>query len=483
MIRLGELLVAAGLLTTEQVERALRAQVMWGARLGTNLVELALIDLDSVTVHLGRQHNLPAALSRHFDRVDPGLQKLLAPEIAETFCCLPLMRAGPQRDIVIAAASPLSKKALARIADELAVKPTQLIISIAAELRVRYQLERVYGIRRPARFMRTPGSQDFPQFQTLEFEDSVVENVLQTDAPRPIEVEDERTTPLVAAAMQPAPEPEPVEEFELELESDDAVTRPVLSAPDDELAIETAFAEQPSGSFPSLAALDDLPADIAAKPAVPRALENETSSGIERRKYVRTIADGAAEAEAEDTSQVARIAIRRVAVTPPTGIVEPTGPGNTLGEATRAIRRATDRDRVAELSMHALFRFAPSCHASTLMVLRGTVATSWKGFCRSGAPHPELAVPLDQPGLIPRAAKSNQTVRAPSSDLSPMDQLLLVSLGHKVGELVVVPISISNEVMCVIAMVTEAEATTATPESIAAAAGGAFARLMRHASR
>ena len=34
MARLGELLVAARLLTTDQIERALRAQVMWGGRIG-----------------------------------------------------------------------------------------------------------------------------------------------------------------------------------------------------------------------------------------------------------------------------------------------------------------------------------------------------------------------------------------------------------------------------------------------------------------
>ena len=39
MARLGELLVASGLLTPERLEQALRAQIMWGARLGTNLVE------------------------------------------------------------------------------------------------------------------------------------------------------------------------------------------------------------------------------------------------------------------------------------------------------------------------------------------------------------------------------------------------------------------------------------------------------------
>jgi len=470
MARLGELLVAAGLLTGEQLDRALRAQVMWGARLGTNLVELGLIDLDVLTTSLGRQHHLPAALARHFDKVDCELQLLLSPDIAETFCCVPLMRTGPRRDIVIAAASPLAKKALERIADELVVEPHQLIVSIAAELRIRYQLERVYEIARPARFMRASAERvtTFPQFETLpEFEDSAVNALIEpTAAPQP--AEDERTTP-VQAAHPIAPTPVPTSEPEL------------AAAEEDELAIAIALVEQPSQPTAApmpFADLDDLPADVAVDAAVPRAVEHETSSGRERRKYVRTIAD----AEPEKAA-LARIAIRRVAVAPPASITEPSPASNTLGETTRSIRRATDRDRVAELSMDALFRFAPSCHAATMLVVRGQIATSWKGFCRSGAPHPELAVPLDQPGLVARVAHRNQTAWEPSSDLGPIDRRLMSSLGHEDGVLLVVPVSIGGDVMCVLAMVTEPDAASTTAESIAAAAGAAFARLMRNASR
>ena len=74
----GELLVAAGLVTPEQVEQALRAQVMWGARLGTNLIELGFVDLDALSTALGRQHALPAALARHFEKADAELQRRAA---------------------------------------------------------------------------------------------------------------------------------------------------------------------------------------------------------------------------------------------------------------------------------------------------------------------------------------------------------------------------------------------------------------------
>src|SRR5574338_12446 len=108
MPRLGELLVAAGLLTPEQIEQALRAQVLWGGRLGTHLIELHYLELDPLSRVLGRQHHLPAALARHFEKADPELQAQLPPEIAERFSCLPLLRMGPDQHIVVAATTPLA---------------------------------------------------------------------------------------------------------------------------------------------------------------------------------------------------------------------------------------------------------------------------------------------------------------------------------------------------------------------------------------
>jgi hypothetical protein len=222
--------------------------------------------------------------------------------------------------------------------------------------------------------------------------------------------------------------------------------------------------------------LDTLHSEVEDALSIPEAVDDDRSSGRERRRYVRTIDD----APDSQSQSLGRIAIRRMAIAKPLDVIED---GNTLGEATRAIRRATNRDRVADLCVDTLFRFAPSCAAASLLVVRGQVATTWKGFIRDGSQPPEIAVPLDQPGLIPKSVHRNATVRAPSTDLGPIDQLLVVSLAQKSGDLVIVPISIAKQVMCVIALVTDADSAIATAESVAAGAGAAFARLMRDASR
>jgi hypothetical protein len=131
----------------------------------------------------------------------------------------------------------------------------------------------------------------------------------------------------------------------------------------------------------------------------------------------------------------------------------------------------------------ALIRFDPLCEIALLVVVRGDVVIGWKGFRRSGAELPELAVPLDQPGLIPEVVSSGELARSSAAELSVIDKRLLESLEQTSGDLVVVPITIAGHVMCALAMVVATDAPTATAEAIAGSAGAAFARLMRDASR
>jgi Type II secretion system (T2SS), protein E, N-terminal domain len=155
-MRLGELLVADGRLTEEQVEQGLRAQVLWGGRLGTNLVELGLIDLDDLSWTLARLHRVPVALARHFAQPDAALQQRLGAALAEKWQCVPLAKLAddPPR-IGVAVTAPLSDDAIAEIAAQLGEATDAIVVAIAAEMRILYHLEFAYGIARPARYLRT----------------------------------------------------------------------------------------------------------------------------------------------------------------------------------------------------------------------------------------------------------------------------------------------------------------------------------------
>jgi Type II secretion system (T2SS), protein E, N-terminal domain len=449
MARLGELLVAAGLVTTDQVEHGLRAQVMWGGRLGTNLVELGYLDLDELARMLGRQHRLPPALARHFERADPALQQLLPPAVAERYSAVPLFCSGKLKDrIVVVSSLPLAPEAIAHLAHALDVPAARLLPAIAAELRIAYHLERVYQIPRDLRFLR-PRNKSVPAF--LHFEIIPV----PPDSSEPdLVIGDTQELPVLRPPpprwLVPAP----------------AID---LNAPEPALGLGDEDTTPPPASF------DDT--RIGREPREPR--DYEDTGEHERRRYVRTITDELA-AESEPHT-VGRIALRRIAVAGAPGAA-----GASLVEAVRTIRRSTDRDRVADLVLDALDRFVPACEAAILLVKRGDVAISWKGFARGGHELPQIAVPIGgptPPGLVSVAIDAEATVRARAADLGPVDQLLRRSLGDTGDELAIVPISIGGQVMCAIALTLAPGAGVEAAEALAGAAGTAFARLMAAASR
>ena len=477
-MRLGELLVADGILTDEQVQTALRAQVMWGGRLGTNLVELGSVDLDALSGALGRQHVRPAALARHFERVDRELQRLLSPDFADRFSCVPLCRVGEERNVVVAVAGPLDTRGQAIIAEELAINPAQIIQAVAAELRIRYHLERVYNIPRGARFLRSrgPSIPAFPYAEAPDVQDSTpdvaIPELTEDDGlTSPIQLP--VTVPVHVPVFRPSPVPVPESVPE--------------SVPDRvEPAVEPAVGRTPTPPPPPAVGrvptgeLDDLAIQPSPQPVAPPPAPEE--DGRDRRRYVRTLADmvDAGVPTGLDHKTLGRIAIRRVTVNAePRGATPDSG---TFPDATRAIRRATDRDHVAELAMEAIDRFTPTCEAAMLLVVRGEVAIGWKGFVRGAAPPPELAVPFEDKSLIVLACK-NVTARCSAEDLAPIDRLLLEAFGRTSGDLVVVPVVIAGQVTCMIAIATAPDAPVAAVEAVAAAAGAAFARLMRDASR
>ncbi|HEX7702445.1 MAG TPA: hypothetical protein VF403_17015, partial [Kofleriaceae bacterium] len=289
VVRLGELLVAAGALDARELEQALRAQVVWGGRLGTNLIELGFLDLDELSRALGKQHGLPAALARHFERADPVLQAQFSAELAERHQCVPLLRLA-EGQVALAGMDPLDDEALAEIAAALGVAPTDLVTSIAAEQRMRYQLERVYRIVRNARFLRSRGGTipPFPQFGDFQDEaDSEVEIPIDVDpaADFPIDIDIEVSEGIAVGRADT-----------------DALAAAIEAA----ASSSTSAAPQPDG-----------------EPA-----------GRDRRAYVKTLDEGAAERPSRPAldrkrepskpkKALGRIAIRKVAMTPVGGIDTP----------------------------------------------------------------------------------------------------------------------------------------------------------------
>ncbi len=155
MARLGKVLLGLKLITPGQLKQGVAAQILYGGRLGTNLVELGFLEIDALANALARRRGMPAALRGHFDLVDPEIQERLPARLADRWKVVPLGRLAhdPSR-IAVAAMDPLPADGRATVAGCLDVDPEQLVLALTPELRILYHLERTYGVERGIRFLR-----------------------------------------------------------------------------------------------------------------------------------------------------------------------------------------------------------------------------------------------------------------------------------------------------------------------------------------
>jgi type IV pilus assembly protein PilB len=101
--RIGDLLVREGLITKEQLDKALAEQKQNGTRVGYNLVKLGFIPETELTKMLARQFRMPAVDLSRFE-VDPRIAKLIPGDLAIKHLVLPLKRDG--RTLTVAMADP-----------------------------------------------------------------------------------------------------------------------------------------------------------------------------------------------------------------------------------------------------------------------------------------------------------------------------------------------------------------------------------------
>ncbi|OLC95123.1 MAG: type II secretion system protein GspE [Gemmatimonadetes bacterium 13_1_40CM_2_70_7] len=135
---MGDILVREGLITLEQLKKALQEQKSSGMRLGYTLVKLGFVEETEVTKCLARQYRMPAVDLTRFE-VDPKILKLLPPDIATKHTVLPLKREG--RTLTVAIADPNN---VAAIEDIKFITRCDVFPVIAGEYTLRNAIDRYY---------------------------------------------------------------------------------------------------------------------------------------------------------------------------------------------------------------------------------------------------------------------------------------------------------------------------------------------------
>ncbi|MDB4963472.1 MAG: hypothetical protein JWP01_3471 [Myxococcales bacterium] len=151
-MKLGTLLLRNAAIGLSQLEGALRNQVLYGGRLGTNLVELGFIDLELLSTYLAELSGYPMATPTLLDNADLDLLDRLGSNDAHRLRSIPLGDLGNTQAISVAMVDPTDTTAISELSEKLGSKITPYVVP---ELRALYYLERLFGQPRRARFVRT----------------------------------------------------------------------------------------------------------------------------------------------------------------------------------------------------------------------------------------------------------------------------------------------------------------------------------------
>ena len=137
--RIGDLLLREGLITQDQLNKALQEQRNNGTRVGYNLVKLGYVKETDLTRMLARQHKMPAVDLTKF-QVDPRIAKLIPGELAIKHSVLPLKRDG--RTLTVAMSDPATMSVLDDIKF---ITRLDIFPVIAGEFTLRNAIEKFYS--------------------------------------------------------------------------------------------------------------------------------------------------------------------------------------------------------------------------------------------------------------------------------------------------------------------------------------------------
>jgi hypothetical protein len=443
-VRIGQRLVAEALVTPAQLHEAVEAQRRTGSRLGSVLVELGHIDVDTLAQCLGRWYGMPAALREHFAQRDPSLQARLAPALAAQFGAVPLnWLDGSRRWVAVAVMDPPAQQDLDQIAAALG---HALVPVIAADELVRQSLERIYGVAPAGR------AADDRMAPPIEHLDEDPECELELRLART--ATNRRPAPVLARDDEESPEID--QEIELDF--------------DEDLSEDNQRNEDSGEITVRRRPLDD-DAPGADTGAIPLAYAETDST-----RLTNPVALG-------------RIPLRRRPGSSPidlgnvsTFVVE-----QTLEDVLRAIRRATSPERIGDLTIGALRdHFDQVFDMAALLTFRDLFAVGWKGFVRHGRDESvsALALPIRAASMVADAYSNRRPyVGAPPGGGSQIDQRMWRILDVEPPSLVAVaPLLVDSDVGGIIyahTHVEPAQAAEAIGDQFTALAGATAATLER----
>jgi type IV pilus assembly protein PilB len=138
-LKLGDMLVQSGLITKDQLDKALAEQKSSGAKLGSSIIKLGFMTEDAITQFLGKQLNLPT-VNLSTAELDPQVLKLIPPEIAQKFQVMPIKKTGRILFLAMSNAADVFIMEQISFLTGMEVKPV-----VCAETSLEKALDKYYG--------------------------------------------------------------------------------------------------------------------------------------------------------------------------------------------------------------------------------------------------------------------------------------------------------------------------------------------------
>jgi len=149
--RLGERLIDHGKISRAQLDQALKAQLIFGGHLGTNLIELGFVDERTLVKTLAEIYRVRPAAPEMFDQIPEPVLSTLSVEIVERYRVVPV---GIERNnkknwaLHLAVIEPRSVPPISSVG-----RFTKIVPWVAPEVRILHAMERYYGIPRRPRYI------------------------------------------------------------------------------------------------------------------------------------------------------------------------------------------------------------------------------------------------------------------------------------------------------------------------------------------
>lgn len=385
--KIGELLVNEGLITRKQLEEALKSQVIFGGRLGTNLVEMGIVEEPDLLRCLSKQLEMPYVSLEQLMAVPPEVIKLIPREIAEEYKIIPLSL--EKKRLTVAMWDPSDLSAI----DAISFITGYIIIPVVcSELRLYLALEQYYGIKREVRYIQLSGGTGTRSRETA----AAAREGADTGSVEPQEISPFET--MSGEKIKPAAAGPLTEEPAWGELAEILPTEPNTEPPPEILRIEPLQASLPVEEA-EIVELVEPPPEIQPPP----------------RPEIKPVQQPAAKIE------------------PPVGKapVEETVP-SSLDAVLAVLAEARDRDVIADALTAYVGR---DFERVALFMVKGKMAAGWKGRIRRKAVtgFENFQLPLDEPSALKIVADTKNFYLGPILD-TPGNKKTLAALGGEAPE-------------------------------------------------